>query len=300
MSTQVKRFCFTLCNYTSQDISNAKALECKFIIFGEEICPTTGTPHLQGYVEWLEKTTIKGSTKRLPHASFRVSKGTESHNQVYCSKDAKNVFSKGEPYEQGKRNDLTEITNEILTGAITIDRIIVERPMVFHQYGRTLSRIEDIRMRKLFRTEMTTCTWYYGETGVGKSHTAYENYNPETHYNWKDDNGWNDGYAQQPTVIINEFRGHIKYHELLQMVDKWPYDVKRRSREPMPFTSKHIIITSSLPPRGVYSDINENEFNRRIKVVRLESRNNNIGESYGRSKESLQESEESSEEALWI
>lgn len=126
-------------------------------------------------------------------------------------------------------------------------------------------------MRRKFRTEMTTCDWLYGPTGTGKSHAAFKDFTPDTHYVWKSDNGWQDGYAQQPTVIINDFRGEIPYNELLQMVDKWPYYVKRRGREPMPFTSKHIIITSSLPPDAIYhrrlEEDSLEQLNRRINLV---------------------------------
>ena len=60
---------------------------------------------------------------------------------------------------------------------------------------------------------------------------------------WKDDNDWQDGYTGQETVIINDFRGGIKYAVLLQLIDKWPAFVSRRGREPAPFLAKHVIIT---------------------------------------------------------
>jgi hypothetical protein len=87
---------------------------------------------------------------------------------------------------------------------------------MYHQYGRTLHKIEDIVLRTKYRSWMTTCTWYYGPTATGKSHRAFEGFNPITDYVWADDNGWQDGYTGQPRVIINDFRGDIiKYNELL-------------------------------------------------------------------------------------
>jgi len=144
-------------------------------------------------------------------------------------------------------------------------------------YGRTLSKIEDICMRKRYRTEMTTCTWYHGKTGVGKSHKAFEGFTPDTHYVWKtNDNGWQDGYQQQEIVIINDFRGEIKYNDMLNLIDKWAYTIPRRGREPMPFTSKHVIVTSSLPPDQVFTRRLEEDsleqLIRRIDVVELTER----------------------------
>ena len=101
--------------------------------------------------------------------------------------------------------------------------ILVEEPIKIHQYGRTLEKIDDLRMSKMFRTEMTDGIWLWGGTGTGKSHEAFSGYNPDTHYMWVNDKKWWDQYKQQDIVILNDFRGEIAYNELLQMIDKWPY-----------------------------------------------------------------------------
>ena len=43
------------------------------------------------------------------------------------------------------------------------------------------------------------------------------------------------------------------------MVDKWPYAVKRRNREPIPFVSKRVIIISALHPKEVYFNLCERD-----------------------------------------
>lgn len=53
MDARVKRFCFTLNNYNDDDLEKLKEYAqqwCQFAIIGKEIAPTTGTPHLQGYM----------------------------------------------------------------------------------------------------------------------------------------------------------------------------------------------------------------------------------------------------------
>lgn len=92
--TQSRRWCFTLNNWTKLEratllhyFEETKAL----YIFGEEICPTTGTPHLQGYVEWKggkRFSTLKKLNQRL---SIRAARGSRKSNDVYCGKDACNV-----------------------------------------------------------------------------------------------------------------------------------------------------------------------------------------------------------------
>jgi len=267
-------WCFTLNNYTEEDIERLHNLECVYIIVGEEVAPKTGTPHLQGYVEFKDKPVLSTVKKRIgATAHLEVAKGFAHQNIQYCSKGGK-PWMKGEPKQPGKRTDLDKIAKEIIEGK-AVDKVALENPMAFHMYGRTMSKIEDIALRKRFRTEMTTCEWLWGPTGVGKSHKAFEGFNPETHYVWKNDNGWQDGYTGQETVIINEFRGDIKFSELLQLIDKWPYELRRRGREPVPFLAKHIIITSSLPPEGVYKNLAAedklDQLLRRVKITHLEA-----------------------------
>ena len=82
-----------------------------------------------------------------------------------------------------------------------------------------------------------------------------------------------DGYQQQETMIINEFRGEITYKRLLELVDKWPVYLRRRGREPMPFLSKRVIVTSKLHPRDVYKNLSENDtmdqLYRRFKIYEV-------------------------------
>lgn len=243
---------FTLNNWTPEERNALWTFKpIKYMVIGEEV-GEEGTPHLQGYAEFtynVKFSTLKNLCSRV---HWEKRKGSALQAAHYCMKDGK-YEEKGELSQQGKRTDIDKVRNEILEGK-KVDMIVLENPEFYHQYGRTLSKIEDLAMRQKFRTEMTKGVWYWGSTGVGKSHIAFQNFHPSTHYVLPNDKGWWDAYTQQDTVIINDFRGEIKYNELLQLVDKWPYSVKRRGREPMPFTSKLVIITSSLPPCDIYKN----------------------------------------------
>lgn len=207
------------------------------------------------------------------HCWVKDMKGSIEQCTVYGTKDNPSEDFGTMP-KQGRRTDLEVYKEDILNGEVSVDELCLEKPMLFHQYGRTLNKIEDIALRRKFRNWMTTCEWIYGKTGVGKSHKAFENFNPDTHYVYPNDNGWWDGYTGQETVIINEFRGGIAYSELLELIDRWPKTVKRRNREPVPFLAKHIIITSSMPPNEVYCNLSANDkleqLTRRITVTLLQ------------------------------
>tara|TARA_B100000787_G_scaffold135122_1_gene103893 strand:+ start:1635 stop:1814 length:180 start_codon:yes stop_codon:yes gene_type:complete len=50
---------------------------------------------------------------------------------------------------------------------------------------------------------------------------------------------------------MNDFRAELKYNDMLNLIDKWPYTVPRRGREPAPFLAKAVIVTSSCHPATV-------------------------------------------------
>lgn len=232
-------------------------LGADYVIIGKEIAPNTGTKHLQGYLYFKNARSFNSIVKKCSKWHLEICKGNAQQNIDYCKKGG-DYEEWGTPPKQGKRNDLNLIKDEIINGK-KVDDLIIENPMVYHQYGRTLNKLEDLSMRKKFRTEMTIGLWYYGETGTGKSHKAFKGYTANTHYLLPNDNGWWDAYTQQETVIINDFRGEIPYNQLLQLVDKFPFSVKRRNKEPIPFISKTVIITSSLAPHEIYKNRNEED-----------------------------------------
>lgn len=273
MSGKTRGYCYTLNNWTEEEYRDLTKVKCRYQVIGREV-GESGTPHLQGYIYFDNPRAFTAVRKLCARWHIEMARGDASENINYCTKDG-NYEEFGDRPRQGRRVDLDELKEEILGGK-RVEDIAMEQPLTYHMYGRTLNKIEDIALRKRFRTEMTQGIWYWGETGVGKSHKAFDGFNPETHYVWPNDNGWWDGYIGQDTVIINDFRGEIRYNELLNLVDKFPYSVKRRCREPMPFTSKTVIITSSLSPEQIYNHRNDEDkieqLLRRFKVERL-SRN---------------------------
>jgi len=277
--TRYRGFCFTSFADEEPDFR-----ECmKYLCYSPETCPTTGRHHWQGYFYLFDQKTLSAAAK-IYKCAVKGAIGTADENRTYCgAKDyikngkvklANPMFKEfGTMPCQGKRCDLDAIKDEIIAGK-SVDELCVERPIIFHQYGRTLERIEEIQLRKKFRNWMTTCDWFYGATGVGKSHTAFKDYNPSTHYVYNpNDNGFWCGYVGQETVIINEFRGQIQYSELLDLIDKWPKNVKIKGKAPFPFLAKHIIITSCMPPCEVYHGLAErdslDQLKRRITLIEL-------------------------------
>lgn len=85
-----KSWCFTLNNYTEEDVGSMKNIItkwCKYGIFGFEV-GENGTPHLQGYIEFKNKDRPMNKkylwSKRI---HWEKGKGSRKQNDEYCQKD---------------------------------------------------------------------------------------------------------------------------------------------------------------------------------------------------------------------
>lgn len=248
----------------------------KFLSFGLETCPKTGKKHYQGCAYFYDKVSPSMAQKilKIPKQHIEnIPRHDDKMKAIKYTQKEGNFKQFGIIPEQGKRTDLDQIKNEIVAGK-KVDEIILERPMMYHQYGRTLDRIETIMLRKKWRSWMTKGIWYFGKTGVGKSRKVFEDYDPEQVYEKNLTEDFWDGYKGQPIVILNEFRGQIKFEELLDLVDMHPKRVKIKGKEPVPFLAKEVRITSSLHPREIYcQSLSKNDrfeqFERRFEIVEL-------------------------------
>ena len=134
----MRHWCFTLNNYTDEEVDQFKLMGCRFIVFGFEIGEECGTPHLQGYVEFEGTKRLSAMKKINARAHWGIRYYTRQRARDYCKKgeqtkvewDAlhetgpnwgKNaiIFTKGdwESGGSGTRNDLLAVKEAIQNGA---------------------------------------------------------------------------------------------------------------------------------------------------------------------------------------
>jgi len=95
-----KRWCFTYNNYCATDLTNFNEFlgkNCSIVFYSKEV-GESGTPHLQGYVEFNKRIRPKTLFKKtiwecMLHWS--KAKGSMIENYHYCSKDGPFFFYKG-------------------------------------------------------------------------------------------------------------------------------------------------------------------------------------------------------------
>lgn len=92
MSNQRSRaFSTTWNNYPDDHQDRLDALEPRYVCYGYEWAPHTGTPHLQGYLYFDNARSLRSIRQQLPGVHVVVSKGTPAENIAYCSKDGEFV-----------------------------------------------------------------------------------------------------------------------------------------------------------------------------------------------------------------
>jgi len=90
-----RNFCFTWNNYDESSKEYLSTLACKYVAFAEELAPTTGTKHLQGYISFANPRTIAQARAKLPGCHVETMLGSILQNEEYCSK-AGNLIEFGE------------------------------------------------------------------------------------------------------------------------------------------------------------------------------------------------------------
>jgi len=255
----------------------------RYLGYGREYCPDTKKMHWQGFVKF-HKAKTKGATQKNlgslknEKGAYKmrvdIQMGTDKQNFKYCSKDKEYVEWGTIEKHQGERNDLLHFRNEIIDGTRTVEDIILSEPMVFHQYGRTLERLELIKSRRTTRESLGIVTkgfWYYGGTGVGKSLTANSALaHPGTKYRKVLKDQWWEDYSGQDVCIIEEYRGKgLDYADLLALTDRWDHSVIKRNIGQVPFISKEVVITSPMDPWSLFAQIKDGPINNKDSINQL-------------------------------
>ncbi len=238
--TRYRDWCFTDYNL---DTNWLKEIAVEYICWGDEICPDTGRPHLQGFLslpnemdrdgviallappaDWLAKRKRAKQAKWKP-ISVRGRLGTVEQAIGYCKggvfagnpkkwKPLNLIFTEqgfrppeDDPKMQGKRTDL-EFAREMAKQGMTMRE--------FTELARSGSALRVFETcRKLYEQPRLTkpfCVWLHGSTMVRKSTHAYQicaskGYYLEDRTVHRQNLGekWWEGYDGQKAVFIDEW-----------------------------------------------------------------------------------------------
>lgn len=146
MTQRGQNWCFTLNNYTSEDVARLSELvgnnDVRYIVFGREV-GENGTPHLQGFVQF---STRKRPSQVSPIISRRahceISRNVNA-SRDYCKKDGDfeefGVFKEGRR-GQGKRSDIELFKDAVKKGESTELELMENHSLVFAKYPQFVQK----------------------------------------------------------------------------------------------------------------------------------------------------------------
>lgn len=253
-------------------IQHTKHKAVKNCFIGVEMCPSTEKIHFQGYIRFHNAKDFKSAKRWFAMDKIHIepAQGNDRHNYDYCLAVGKyagkeghieKLINIGTPAEQGKRTDI-ERAVDIVKDKRSMSAVLDEVPNyqacrhaeLYLKYNETPRPVGKINV-----------IWIYGASETGKTKHVYDNCSaPFRPLNYK----WWEGYDGHKTVLIDDFRkDYCKYHELLTLLDIYPFRVETKggSRQ-VQFDT--IYITSPYSPQETY-DTREDiyQLTRRITQV---------------------------------
>jgi len=191
-----------------------------------------GTVHYQGYLETSRRVRLSQLKDIHQGIHWEVRRGSQAQAIAYATKCDTRIdgpWEYGEKFtsNQGRRNDLLAVADRIRDGS-TFETISDEFPAESIQYRRSI--LDSIRAnrrsqhKRVIRQDLEVYV-YWGDSGAGKTRSVYETEGIENVYTLTEcHNGtvWFDDYDYEPVLLIDDFRGWIKFTMLLKILDIYP------------------------------------------------------------------------------
>jgi hypothetical protein len=264
MDTRARNWFLTVNNYSVDERNAAEQYKCDYLLIAEEVGEKEHTEHLHIYFELKNAKTFSKIKKEWPRANIQVAKGNAEQVKEYLSKQNL-VIEIGKPKKQGQRNDLENV-REVLKETNKM-RDVVDIATSYQSVRMAECILKYHEQKRNFKPLVK---WFYGSTGTGKSRSAYEECDPEDTHTQDNSIKWWEGYDAHKNVIIDDFRRDFcKFHELLRLLDRYPYRIecKGGSRQ---FLAEKIIITSAYHPEQIYETREDlGQLIRRIDEIKI-------------------------------
>lgn len=274
-SGSARGWCFT-CNLKERPVGFRESVErlhrlsgATYSIAGLELAPTTGRPHVQGYVYKKSKLSavklasiLRELFDSAPH--LERARGTPQENQTYCSKDG-DYFEFGQCPSQGSRSDLAALAQAVIAGESLAD-IATKHPSDYIRYHGGIKAFHLLTHSKPRDMHVaSTVHWWFGPTGVGKSRKAFEMFGDSAYVKMNDK--WWDGYTGQSQVIFDDYRPSLcPFHELLRILDRYPYRVQPKGGS-IELSANVFVVTTCSRPEVLWHNRTEEQLNQLLRRI---------------------------------
>lgn len=189
----------------------------RYLVLSLEAGEKTGTPHYQGYIEFHKPKRYAWCSKNMAPGWYHKRDGSREEARSYCLKGESRLSGPWEHGEwlaegQGRRSDLARVV-ELARAGSSYDQIARDQPEALIKYSRGIREL--CRVFQPPRTGHVEVSVLYGPSGIGKS-TWVEVNQPNSF--WLDDGKWFDGYENNATIVLDEYRGQLPFRLLLRLL----------------------------------------------------------------------------------
>jgi len=216
MQSRARAFCATWNNYPDNHQDRFDALNARYVCYGYEWAPGTGTPHLQCYIYFDNARSHRSMCSSLPGVHITIARGSFEQNKAYCSKDG-DFIEFGTPPQAPEKNGSDEreryeaAWDSAKRGAL--DEIDAQLRIRFYSAFKAIARDHMVRPDQL---DGTCGLWIHGTSGSGKTTSANRAF-PGAFL--KPLNKWWDGYQGESVVILDDMA--VYHRELTTYLKHW-------------------------------------------------------------------------------
>nr|WAE43066.1 MAG: replication associated protein [Cressdnaviricota sp.] len=224
-NNRVRSWCYTL-NVPDgkdwDDFGYITDIECEYHCFGQEVAPTTGQKHFQGFIHFKEGKTMKAVKNIFQYQGIALfeKKGTFEQASDYClglgkwgvggeeEKPRNPTFSKGDrpcdPHEKGTKSKDTWKRIVNLAEKRSWEALKEDYPQVYVSQIGNLQKVAALAPQTVASLNYYPGWFICGPPGTGKTRLAYElaggleNVFPHPGGKW-----W-DGYSGQSVVLFDD------------------------------------------------------------------------------------------------
>lgn len=277
-NSQSQNWCFTW-NNPEFELTCENVPHLEYIIYQKEQ-GENGTVHYQGYLETCRRVRLSQLKNIHQGIHWEIRRGTQAQAIAYASKRDTRIEG---PWEwgvarrsnQGRRSDLESVARGIESGQ-SFASLSKEFEAECLQYRRSI--LEAVRERdrqelKRNMRESLEVVVYWGDPGAGKTRAVYDTEGIDNVYaltECSNGNVWFDGYEKEPVLLIDDFRGWIKFQQLLKILDIYPLRIPIKGSYDYAAWTK-VYITSNHSPDSWYNPDSGHSFGAlRRRIHRVE------------------------------
>lgn len=269
-ASRCRHWCFT---WWEPDVPRERVFEghdVEYYVIGNEIGPSCGRPHYQGFVSFIKNKRLTALKKINAKISWHPKRGTVQQASDYCKKD-------GDFYEYGimpvDSGQATQNKWDVTLDLIRMGKFSEIDSDILIRYTGNVYKLFAMLYKCPKVINKKTGIWIWGAPGTGKSRYARTRW-PDAYE--KMDGKWFDQYVGEPVVLIDELHmdeARQQTTRLKKLLDHYDIRVEVKGYS-VKIRPELVVITSQWHPEQIWLPEDTAAIVRRIDVYKFPEEKN--------------------------